>query len=151
MERSLVGSFLNTDAAIDQAVHWINPLQWNGTRPAAVSTPRTSVVGLYISESGETIGEVADGRYLKNLKIAIFHKRFKLSRRNLARWFLTPSEVENLNFWQYKMADSRIFTVKPESPARGLTVIAASMHGSLIFESSEAPWPWAWHWIGSWS
>ena len=36
-----------------------------------------------------------------------------------------------------------------KSPARGLTVIAASMHASLIVWSLKAPWPWPWHWIES--
>jgi len=53
-----------------------------------------------------------------------------------------------------------------KSPARGLTFIAASMHGLLrrtcnhnhkvvalasveIFETSEGQWPWPWWWIGS--
>ena len=72
-----------------------------------------------VSESGETIGEVADGRYLKNFKIAIFPKRFKLSRRNLARWLLTPSKVEKGEFLAIQDGGQPYFYSQTRKPRKG--------------------------------
>ena len=43
----------------------------------------------------------------------------------------------------------RQYSLKPESPARGLRSSPPACTASLVVGSSRAPWPWPWRWIGS--
>jgi len=44
---------------------------------------------------------------------------------------------------------SKLYQLKPESPARGLWSSPPACTASLIVGSSRAPWYWPWPWIGS--